>query len=518
MAPASLTSLPSSALNAAMLGSTTPRLMTPPLVTGPPGPCPCGACALTRPTSYGFAVIDFARDFLGRPLDPWQELAAIHGGELLPDGRPRFRIVLILVARQNGKTELLVVLSLFWQFVEAQPLILGTSTKLDYAKESWFKAIKLARKTAALDALRPARWTREANGEQESWSTEEARYKIAPANAEGGRSLTINRLIMDELRQHRSYEAWDAAEPAASPFDAQIWALSNAGDDRSVVLNEYRDEALQYIETGTGDPRLGLLEWSAPEYADPTDPAAIAMANPNVGRRGTDMETLLAAARRAVRKGGKALSGFKTERMCIRVKALDPAVDTDAWRGGLVVGDLSAVRNRVALLFDVAPDEQHATLTAAAVLPDGKVRVEPVAAWDDMRVMRRELAGRVARVRPQAFGWLPGGPAVAYAALLRKRPGWPPAGVKIEEIKGVETSAVCMGFAEAVKAGQVLHSGDPLQDAHVEGAEKLYKAGGLWVFARSSGHCDAAYAAAGAVHLARTLPPPVGRPRLLVAE
>src|SRR3546814_18105149 len=65
-------------------------------------------------TSYGFAVVEFARDILERPLDPWQEWLVIHAGELLPDGRPRFRKVLVLVARQNGKTELLVILSLFW--------------------------------------------------------------------------------------------------------------------------------------------------------------------------------------------------------------------------------------------------------------------------------------------------------------------------------------------------------------------------------------------------------------------
>jgi phage terminase large subunit-like protein len=66
---------------------------------------------LTPATSYGFEVIDFARDVLEHPLLPWQEFAVIHGGELLPDGRPRFRIVLLLVSRQNGKTELPVVLS-----------------------------------------------------------------------------------------------------------------------------------------------------------------------------------------------------------------------------------------------------------------------------------------------------------------------------------------------------------------------------------------------------------------------
>ena len=200
-----------------VLGSTAPRLWTPPLRE------------LTPDTSYGFDVIRFARDELGRPLDPWQEWSVIHGGELLPDGRPRFRIVLILVARQNGKTELLVVLSLFWQFVDAVPLILGTSTKLDYAKESWNKAVKLAEKAPKLAHLRPERradWKREANGEQESKTTEDSRYKIAASNAEGGRSLTIDRLILDELRQHKTYAAWDASEPATSAVPDEIGRAS----------------------------------------------------------------------------------------------------------------------------------------------------------------------------------------------------------------------------------------------------------------------------------------------------
>jgi hypothetical protein len=496
--------------------------MTPPLVTGPPGLCACG-CALTRATSYGFAVIDFARNVLRHPLDPWEELAAIHGGELLPDGRPRFRIVLMLVARQNGKTTLVMVLALFWQFVEAHDLILGTSTKLDYAKESWLKSVKLARKCRDLDALRPARWTREANGEQESWTTEESRYKIAPANEEGGRSLTINRLICDELRQHHDYTAWDAAEPAASPWDAQIWALSNAGDDRSVVLNDHREDAIKFIETGEGDYRLGLLEWSAPEHADPEDVHALAMANPNMGRRGTDAETLLAMARRAKAKGGDVLTGFKTERMCIRVKHLNPAIDPAGWAGCFELGDLAAVRDRVACVADVAPDGRHVTLTAAAVLPDGRVRVEPVAAWDSVAAALREIPGHIKRIKPKAFGWLPNGPGAELGADLadrRKagRMGWPPPGVKIEEIRG-ETAAVCMAFAGQVKERLVVHSNDPLQNDHIGAAEKLLRANDVWVFSRrGEGHVDAAYSAAGAAWLARTLPTPVGKPRLIIAE
>jgi hypothetical protein len=456
-------------------------------------------------------------------MDPWEEWLAIHAGELLPDGRPRFRIVLVLVARQNGKTEVLVILTLYWQFVDSFPLILGTSTKLEYAKESWQKSVKLAEATPDFAELRgPRRWTRDTNGEQQSTTTEDARYKIAASNEEGGRSLTINRLVCDELRQHHDYSAWGAAEEATSAvWDAQIWALSNAGDARSVVLNDLRAEALRYIETGDGDQRLGLFEWSSPEGADPRDIHALAMANPNLGRR-KDGEVLLAKAHRAVRIGGEALASFKTESMCITVPMLDPAVDSGAWGRGHVPGTLAAVRSRVALVVDIAPDEMHASLVAAAVLPDDRVRVEAIKAWEGVGcvdAMRRDLPALVARIRPQAIGWLPVGPAAVLGADLKPREGRKstlPVSVTVEEIRG-ELAAVCMGLAEQVTAGRVVHSDDPLINAHVLGAEKL-KRGDTWVFSRrGGGHCDAAYATAGAVHLARTLPTAVGKPRLVIA-
>jgi hypothetical protein len=89
--------------------------------------------------------------------------------------------------------------------------------------------------------------------------------------------------------------------------------------------------------------------------------------------------------------------------------------------------------------------------------------------------------------------------------------------VTVAEIKG-ELTAVCMGLAEQVTAVQIAHSGQELLDAHVGGAERLRR-GDAWVFSRKGeGHVDAAYAAAGAVHLARTLPAPVGKPRLVVAN
>jgi hypothetical protein len=475
-------------------------------------------------------VCDFATDVLEHEPDPWQRWALIHGGELLPDGRPRFRIVLLMAARQNGKTEIPVILTLYWQFVESIPLVLGTSTKVDYARESWRKACGLAERTPALDRLRGRKWKREANGEQESWTIADARYKIAASNAMGGRSLTVHRLILDELRQHHDYTAWDASVPAGNAVPAfQVWALTNAGTDQSVVLNDLRDEAIRYMDTGEGDAGLGLFEWSCPEGANPLDIHELAKANPNLNaehNHRVDGDRLMRDAVRAVSVGGLALTGFQTECMCIRVKLMDPAVDPQAWAACLVPGNLDNVRGRVAVCVDVAPDQQHATMVAAAVVDAGRVRVDVVKAWDGhgcVDKLRRELPALLERIRPQSVGWMPSGPAAVLTADLEERarrpgaPAWPPPGMTVEPIKG-DVTAVCMSLAEQAIARRLVHSGDPLLTDHVTRAERK-RQGDAWRFARlGAGHCDAAYAAAGAVHLARTLPAPVGRPRIIVAD
>lgn len=476
---------------------------------------------LTPETSYGFAVINFALYVLGQPLDPWQQWLVIHAGELLPDGRPRFRKVLVLVARQNGKTHLLKILCLFWIFVDKWPMILTTSTNLDYAKEAWQAAVDDAQATPSLANRIPRKGgIRLANGEQTLRTTDKSRYKIGTASRRGGRSLSIDRLFKDEVREEHSWDSYNAAVNAmnARPH-AQAFLISNQGDDKSVVLDSLRESAMDFIACGDGDPRLGLFEWSALPGATPVDVDALAAANPQLGRR-VHHDDLIGPAAAAMKAGGEQLTGFLTEVMCIRVKNLDAAISETAWNACYVEGDLQEVRAGVALCLDVSIDQQHVTLVAAAALPDGRVRVEPVESWSGPKAVQdayRALPALVRRIKPQAFGWLPGGPGAALVARLaarKNRAPWHPLSVTVEEIRG-EVTAVCMGLASLVDAGQVIHARDPLIDAHVIGASKLWQQD-VWRFQRrGAGHCDAAYATAGAAHIALLLPTPIGAPRVL---
>lgn len=462
-------------------------------------------------------MIDFAANVLGRPLDPWQQWLVIHLGELLEDGRPRFRRVLVIVARQNGKTWLCTVLALFWVYVERHKLVFGTSNKIEYAVDSWAAAVTIAQTTPALKArtLKP-RYT---NGQNDLPTRDGAHYRIAAANADGGRSKSIDRAIGDELRQQTTWEAYAAIVPAmnARP-NAQIVWITNMGDATSVVLNELRSQALDDIRSSVEDisdtaSRLGLFEWSALEGSHPADAAALAAANPQFGRR-MDADDLLEQARAVARPGvdPKALAKHLTEVLCLTVDNAEPAIAPAAWSACSARAPMPA-GVRLAACVDVAPDGQHVTL-AVAGLDDDRWRIEVVTAWDGpdaLEQLRRQLRGWVQDVRPSFLGWFPGSAAAAVDADLRDRRKqgrylWPPRGVQIVEIRPGHEPAVCMGFTQQVSAGAVAHPDDPLLNAHAAAAGKIWL-GDKWVFGRQgSGHVDAVYAAAGALHLIRTAP------------
>jgi hypothetical protein len=433
-------------------------------------------------------------------LLPWQKWWLLHALELDGSGGFRFRTILTLVGRQSGKTTLLKIVAAWMMFMGRARLVLGAAQSLDIAREAWAGVVELAEADPELAAEIAPNGVRRANGEQCLTLVNGARYRISAATRSAGRGLSVDLLILDELREHRDWAAWSAlSKTTIARPNGLIVAISNAGDDQSAVLNALRESAL-----AGADPSVGVFEWSAPDGCELDDVQAWAQGSPGLGR------TITAGAiRSALATDPPAV--FRTEVLCQRVETLDAAVPAAAWRD---CADPSATldghRDRVAACLDVAPDGAHVTLAAAAVLPDGRCRVEVVAAWSSPGQARAELAGLLVRVKPRAVGWFPGGPGAALAADL--------AGVRnAEEIRG-DVTAVCQGFAEQVSARRVLHNADPLLTAHVSAAQKLYQGDG-WRFARRDvGHVDAAYAAAGAVHLARTLPAGVGRPRIVVAR
>jgi phage terminase large subunit-like protein len=461
-----------------IFGRTEPRVFTPPLRP------------LTRKTSRGYEVIDFANTF-GFPLLPWQEWAVIHALEILPDGSYRFRNILILVARQNGKSQLARVLTIWRMYMDGASRILGTAQDVALARDQWNQVQQAIKEVPEL--ARELGKVRNVNGD-ENFEAAGCRYLIKALNRGAGRGGSNDMLLIDELREQRSWEGWAAVSKTtmARP-NAQSLLMSNAGDDESVVLNGLHDAAI----SGT-DPSICLLEWSAPDDCDLDDETAWAQANPGLGY------TVSHAAIRSA-KATDPPGIFRTEVLCQRVSKLDTAVDMGAWRDCAdPAGDMDALRSRVVACFDVSPDEKHCCLVVAGKADDGRVRIEAAGQWTTTEAARFALPDLLKRISPQATGWYPVGPGAALAPIMRAQKG-------SVELNGSKVTEACQGLADLVKGRRIIHPGDPLLDAHIGGAERLPSGDG-WRFTRRggmhSGHVDAAYATAGAVYLAESLPPP----------
>ena len=480
-----------------LYGRTEPRLYTPPLRP------------LNRRTSLGFECTEF-QDIAGNPFLPWQRWLSIHALELVPGGDFRFRVVLVLVARQNGKSAGKRGITLWRMYMRPGSRILGVAQDVSLAREQWTYTQEAIHTCPDLEAEwgtgGPPSGVRNVNGDEKFWSAG-SQYAIKASNDKAGRGTSNDEVNIDELRTQKDWKAWSSlSKTTMARPNSQIWCMSNAGDDESVVLNQLRDAALS-----GRDPSIGIFEWSAPDGCELDDPRAWQQANPGLGYIISE-----AAIRSALATDPPNV--FRTEVLCQRVDQLDGAIDLTAWRACAdPAGTMDGLRDRICLCFDVAPDGQHATLAAAAQLADGRARVEIVRAWKTTDAIRLELPGLLERIRPAAIAWYPTGPGGAFAPMLRPAKN---ARTRVEhvELTGMKVAEACQGLADLAQARAVVHPSDPLLDAHVAGAQKLPSGDG-WRFTRRGGpqvgHVDAAYAAAGAVYVALTMPP-VKRARIRI--
>lgn len=517
-------------------GSETPRVFTPPLRE------------LTEETSLGFEVARFA-EVCEIELYPWQRWLLIHALELDPaltvstmhdrdrlDPIFRFRKVIVLVARQNGKSTLSQVLALFFMYRLGTDLVLGTAQDLDTAEEVWDGALDIIEETPELAELaaRPVK----AAGKKAIVLKSGERYKVKAANRRAGRGLSGDLILLDELREHQTWDAWGAitkttnARPAA-----QIWALSNAGDVASVVLRYLRKRAHAAIGDPDGinaldDPAallpsqaeldsmtdlsdeaaldldvddldenvdtLGIFEWSAPPSCAKSDRDGWAMANPSLGY-GISERTLASD----VDDDPEWI--FRTECLCQWSDGMLRS-NLPAWDEGREAQSGLASDAPVALCVAVSWDRAYSHIALSGRREDDLMWVEVAAtrAGTDWVVPwltseERQKRVRTAPVVVQANG--------APESSLIDAMG--AAGVDVVEWKGSDLADATGVFFDDVRDGILKHSPWPALD--IAAATALLKElnSGAWVWDRRRSPHDAAplHAATGATWFARTREP-----------
>lgn len=450
----------------AILGSTEPRLWTPPLRP------------LTPQTSLGWQAIEFARDVLGIRLLPWQQWLLIHLLELRPDGAFRFRKAVILIARQNGKTTLSIVLALWRLYIDRARLVIGTAQNLDVSEEAWGAAVELAESVPDLsDEIEHVDRT---NGKKALRLASGARYKLAAASRRGGRGLSGDLVLLDELREHQTWAAWSAVTKTTNARPrAQVVATTNAGDATSIVLNHLREQALLTLDGG-GDPALGIFEWSPDvDEDDKRTPAELAeldrdelirrlvAANPSLGYT-IQLDTLLSDART------DPPDVFSVEVLCLRVDHLgDRPIPAARWAACLDAG--STMLGSPAIALDIPPDRSTTAIAACGVRDDRLPHVElidyrPGTAWVVDRVA--ELAERW---QPVAVVLDPRSPAGSLLPQLDRE------GVRVTSVSSAQLGAACGALYDDVVQGGIRHTGQAQLDAAVSGARRR-RLGGAWAW------------------------------------
>lgn len=366
-----------------MKGITEPRVYTPPLRE------------LTEETSLGFDVIRFATEILCLTLVPWQRWLFIHMFEIIGsfDGEWyfRFRTVVVIIARQNGKTFVGKILAAYFLYVFGVDLVLGTAQSIDQAEDTWAETVAMIEENEQLACEIEHVWY--TNGSKRLSLTDGRNYRVKASSRRAGRGKSGDFVMLDELREHQDFQAWAAITKTtlARPM-ALVFCMSNAGDGTSVVLRHLRLKAHNFIgdpdgivkamgeaaiepdEDDVEDTTLGLFEWSAPPEADPRDPHARAQANPSMGY-GFLTERSLESAFQT-----DPPDVFLTECLCQWVTAtVTPPFPEGAWQLGVDNSSSIAPDAEVFFGVDVSADRMHASIAACGMRADRSWHGELVA-------------------------------------------------------------------------------------------------------------------------------------------
>lgn len=374
------------------LGCEVPRIFTPPLRE------------LTEETSDGFSVIEFADKILGVDLVPWQRWLLIHALEIHPEfdvdpeaPRYRFQTVVVLVARQNGKSTLSKVLALWAMFILGIALVIGTAQDLDVAEDIWDDAVELVKEIPALN--RRVRHIDKTNGKKALRLTSGEKWKVKAANRSAGRGLSGDLIILDELREHRNWDAWSAiSKTTVARPDSQVWCFSNAGDAVSVVARYLRKMAHGRLGDPDGivaadalgvtllpgpadepddedleqdEETLGFFEWSAPPGMSKWDRDGWAQANPSLGY-GFVTERKLAGFCKNDPEWE-----FRTEVLCQWSDGtLEGPFPPGSWENGVDRESAPDKGRPPSFCVDSSWDRSLTYIAAAGWRPDGDVHVE----------------------------------------------------------------------------------------------------------------------------------------------
>ena len=412
---------------------------------------------------------------LGQILMPWQRLVADVGMEINPEtGLPAYREIIIEVPRQSGKTTLMLALECH------RALLWGSPQRIAYtAQTGWDARKKLIEDQAPLlqsSELAPAveRVLRGVGNEAIIFKGG-SRIDVLASSESAGHGRTLDLGVIDEAFADLDFRREQAILPAmATRPSGQLIVVSTAGTDSSVLLRRKVDAGRAAVADGATSG-IAYFEWSAPDDADPDDPATWWACMPALG---------------IVHANG---SGITEE----TVRHARMTMTDDEFRRAFL-NQWTGADERV------IPAAAWAAVCAFNVVPSGNLTfgldctherdgASIVSVDDDRRcelVDHREGVSWVVSRSVELYEkWkVPfvvdvGGPAGVFIAELER------AGVKVVSMTGRDVAYACAAVFDAVADRTIKVRTHPALDLAVDGARRR-SLGDAWVWARRDSGCD----------------------------
>lgn len=468
------------------------------VVGGPPMPPPKFATKrdLSRRT-IGGRQGKFARDLLGQPFMPHQQLIADVSGEVDEDGLPVYPLVVVTMQRQAGKSHLSLSQS-------------GERSFSVPGYRSWYTAqtgqdardqfLKFDEENIAQHPLRHFVHIKRGKGEEVLEYPNGSKQRPHPPTEEKLHGKQSDRNDIDEAWAFATEEG-KALQQAIAPTQltrpgAQTFIWSAGGTAASTWLAEL-------VARGrAGEPGLAYFEWGIPDDLDVNDLEALAQHHPAYGR------TISAASLRTLRVNLTDDAEFARAAGNRWTEIIGGAISAGDWQA-IRFGDAVPDAGRIGYGAARAADGSEVAIVAAIELPDGRVVVEVL-----------EVLPTAYRAAERVKGWAtdgplavaPAGPSGALAAELQKLKTR-----RLLTLTESQASAAVVNLLDSLEPRGVLFRQHPALDAaqQVAGVRNTGDGGKAWARTQAGASIAALEAAGLAVWALATAPKSSGKPRLI---
>lgn len=225
----------------------------------------------------------------GKPfiLELWQKalIAAIFGFVHKIDGTRKYREVMLIVARKNGKSTLGSAIALYMLVADGEPgpEVVSAATKKDQAKIIWSEAKRMVKKSPALNKR-----IRTLVAELVS-DFNDGSFKPLSSDSNTLDGLNVHCGLIDELHAIEDKNLYDVIVDGTSAREQPLIVIvSTAGTVREGIFDIKYDEAERIINgyddpDGYKDERVLPIIYELDRREEWTDPECWQKANPGLG-------------------------------------------------------------------------------------------------------------------------------------------------------------------------------------------------------------------------------------------